>query len=223
MMRPSDQQTMSETDDIGAAIRAAAATVSAPMSLRERVVADQQRGRVRRRRRFGLLAAAGTVAAALIVALVLTLPGGGAGTPVEQATALALAEPTGPAPGPMAGTNRLDAVVGDVAFPDWSSRHGWKAVGQRTGKVDGRTAKTVFYEDAAGRRVGYTIVSGEPLDVPDGGRQVTVDGTDVTLLRKKDAAIAMWEVRGHTCLLATTGDVTGGDLANLASWSGYTT
>ena len=94
---------MHETDDIGAAIRAAAATVSAPATLRERVVADQDRGRVRRRRRFGLFASAGAVAAALIVALVLTLPGGGA-APVDQAAELALSEPAGAPPAPMAGT-----------------------------------------------------------------------------------------------------------------------
>ncbi|WP_259313100.1 hypothetical protein [Capillimicrobium parvum] len=218
MRRPPGQETMQETDDIGAAIRAAAATVSAPATLRERVVADQDRGRVRHRRRFGLFASAGAVAAALIVALVLTLPGGGT-APVDQAAELALSEPAGAPPAPMAGTNRLKAVVDDVAFPDWSASHGWRAVGQRTGQVDGREAKTVFYENDAGRRIGYTVVSGPPIAVPDGRRR-TVAGTDVTLLRHEGATVATWRARGQTCVLAAE-DVSGDELAKLASWTGY--
>ena len=119
----------------------------------------------------------------------------------------------------MAGTNRLEAVVDDVAFPDWTASHGWQAVGQRSGKVDGREAKTVFYENDAGRRVGYTVISGAPIAIPDGRRR-TVGGTHVTLLRYEDAAVATWRARGQTCVLAAT-DVSGEDLAKLASWSGY--
>lgn len=206
---------MGETDDIGAAIRAAAATVSAPAGLRERLVAQRDAARVRRRRVGGLLAGAGALAAAVIVALVLTLPGGGS-APAEQAAGLALAQPAAPPPAPMAGTGRLDAAVGDVAFPDWSQSHGWHAVGRRDGEVAGRAATTVFYEDASGRRVGYTIVDAPPLAAPDGHRQ-TVAGTGVTLWRYEDAAVATWEVRGQTCILAAR-DVPAGDLARLASW-----
>ncbi|MEZ5120235.1 MAG: hypothetical protein R2736_01430 [Solirubrobacterales bacterium] len=45
MRRPADQEPMGETDDIGAAIRAAAATVSAPAGLRERLVAQRDAAR----------------------------------------------------------------------------------------------------------------------------------------------------------------------------------
>jgi len=209
---------MGETDDIGAAISAAAATVSAPAGLRERLAADHDTARKRRRRRVGLLGAAGAVATALIVALVLTLPGGG-DAPVEQAANLALSEPTAGPPAPIAGTDHLQATVDDVAFPDWADDHGWRAVGQRTGEVDGRPAKTVFYENDAGRRIGYTIVSGAPIDVPD-GRRWNVDGTDVTVLRHNGATVAAWRARGHTCVLAAE-TVGGRELAELASWSGY--
>jgi hypothetical protein len=208
---------MRETDDIGAAISAAAATVSAPAGLRERVVVQQEKGRVRRRRFGGLLAAMGVVAAALVVALVLTLPGDGA-SPVQQASALALAQPTSPAPGPMPGTNHLDAVVGGVAFPDWAHRRGWHAVGQRSDEVAGRPATTVFYENGAGQRVGYTIVA-DRIEIPD-GHDRTVGGTDVTLLRHDDAAVVAWHVRDVTCVLAAQ-DVSGAELTELASWSGY--
>jgi hypothetical protein len=119
----------------------------------------------------------------------------------------------------VAGTGRLDAVVDDVAFPEWAQSHGWDAVGQRSGTVDGRPATTVFYEDDMGRRVGYTVVSGAAVDVPDGDRR-TVGGTDVTLLRHGDAAVVTWQARGQTCVLAAE-DVSGHELAQLASWSGY--
>jgi hypothetical protein len=207
---------MRETDDIGAAIQAAAATVSAAAGRRGGGVVKPEKGRVRRGRRSGQVAATAVVGAVLIVALVLTLPGGEP-APVEQAADLALAQPAAPAPRPVAGTGRLDAAVDDVAFPDWEQSHGWPAVGQRSGKVDGRPATTVFYENDAGQRVGYTIVSGPALDRPDGDRH-NVGGTDVTVWPYEDAEVAMWEVRGQTCIIAAR-DIPADDLARLAGWS----
>jgi hypothetical protein len=208
---------MEETDDIGAAIRAAAATVEAPQGLRERVEADRATVHRRRRWRFGLLAGASGVAAALVVALLLVLPG--SGPTLDDAALAALARPNAPAPAAVAGAGVLTARVDDVAFPDWRASQGWRAVGQRTGKIAGRSARTVTYEDAAGRRLGYTIVSGDALDVPAG--EVTRFGTTpITVVRRNGATVATWVEHGHTCVLAAR-DTAAQALVELASAAIY--
>lgn len=207
---------MHDTEDIGAAIRAAASGVRAPASLRERVEAGRARGGGARRRRGRLLGgglAAGLAAAAVV--LVLVLSGGGAPT-VADAAAVALSPPSGPAPGEVPGAPLLRARIGELAFPYWDDRFGWRAVGQRTARVHGRETRTVFYADAAGRRLGYTIVGGPGLDVPAGARQVR-HGTTVTLLRRDGARIATWRRDGHTCVLAGRG-VPDRQLVALATW-----
>jgi hypothetical protein len=208
--KPHEPHGEPDTDAIGAAIRAAVQTVQAPPQLRARIADERAKaGRTAptRRRSFrpGALAA-GLAACAIVVGLALTgLPGGGAAGPgVDQAVALALSRPTAPPPA-VDGTNAtaLRASVGGVAFPNyrWSLKR-WATTGARDDQVGGRQAKTVVYRGPKGD-VGYTIVDGKPLDVPDGARMVTRDGVRLAVLRQDGANVVTWQRNGHTCVLAS--------------------
>jgi hypothetical protein len=200
MTRPGEEQGMDDptsTDPIGAMIAATAATIAAPAALRAGVQREQDG--VRRRRRRGRLFGGGLVglAAATTVALLLVLPG--AEPSVADATRLALAAPTAPAPGAGRQPGTLNASVSGIAFPTWP---GWRVVGQRAADVAGRPARSVVYEDAAGHRVGYAIVSGKALDLPD-GQHHRVGGTELVSYRDGATTVVTWRVEGHTCVLAT--------------------
>jgi len=68
--------------------------------------------------------------------------------------------------------------------------------------VAGRAAVTVVYGRGA-KRVGYTIVDGHPLRIPEGAKRVTYDGLHVWVLRRGDARYITWQRDGRTCVLAT--------------------
>lgn len=74
-------------------------------------------------------------------------------------------------------------------------------VGTRDDALDDRTTRTVFYEHM-GHRIGYTIVSGDALDLPAGAETVRVAGVEIALLRDGARDIAVFERDGHTCVLA---------------------
>jgi hypothetical protein len=198
-----------------ALIRGAAGEVRAPLALRERLEADRARlARPRARRRWLSVAAAGAVAAAVLLAVVLAGPGG---PTLQDAAAFGARAPSGPAP---AARGKLLAAAQDgVAFPEWGSKFGWKAVGTRSGEVGGRAATTVYYEKD-GKTLAYTIVGGDALEGPDGARSVSAEGTRVDLFRTGDGRpAATWEREGHTCVLAGAG-VPDAKLAELAGWKG---
>ena len=188
-------------DEVGAAIAAAAATVHAPAALRARV-----RGQASRRRSSGVprLALGGAVAAAL-AALVLVVTGGG--PTVQDVAVAALRAPTLPA---AAGTH-----VGTVRFRDYGSQYGWRAVGRREDRVDGRRAVTVVYRNG-GRGVHYAVLGGAPVRLPD-GRRVTVQGRRYVVLRNAGATLVAWHQGGHTCVLASKA-VGERELVRFASW-----
>jgi hypothetical protein len=89
-----------------------------------------------------------------------------------------------------------------VRFPDWEARWGWRAVGARTDRLDGRRAVTVIYRKG-GSGVHYTIVDGAPLPWPRGARRVTAGRVRAAVLRDGDAALVVWNRRGHSCILAS--------------------
>jgi hypothetical protein len=200
MRRPEENKPMdtTDTDDIGAAIRAISATVQAPASLREALVDQQVATQRRRRRARGLLASLAGVAAATAAALVLTLPGAGAPS-VADAASLALASPSAAAPAPGARPGTLNAAVGNVSFPRLP---GWRPVGSSSGTLHGRDARTVVYEDSTGRRVGYTIVDGDPLSWPK-APQRELGGVRIATWRQDGASVATWRRDGRTCVLAS--------------------
>jgi hypothetical protein len=198
--------------------------VRAPDSLRlavEHAVADAERARPARRRRTRLqlgaaLAAAGAVAAVLLV--VLTIGGGDGGTAttgVRAVAPIALRAATAPAPGARRGGELLTAQAGSISFPTWT-RAGWRAVGARSDTVGGHRVQTVFYADAAGRRIGYAIADA-PLPVA-GGRVVTVRGARLRVLDRGATSVVTWRRDGYTCILAGR-DVPVGRLLTLASYA----
>jgi hypothetical protein len=197
------------TEHIGDAIREAAQSVQAPPSLRDSLAHPQPRRRRGVRWLFAL--AGGTIAAAVIV-VVLSLGGGPSVQDVAQA---ALNQPTQPAPA--ADGHYVDAQIAGIHFPDYETDLGWKAIGARRDKVDGRDALTVIYvKDGTG--VHYTVVDGDTLPTPDGAKIVDVQGTPVALKRDGDTLTASWERAGHTCVLATKA-ADAQQLLDLVNWS----
>ena len=158
---------------------------------------------------------AGGVAAAVLAFAILS--GGEPG--VDQAAELAARPAAGPAPPPdPAAPTLLAADVEGVAFPNWKPEFGWRADGERADGLDGRDARTVFY-DKGGARLAYTIVSGDPLPAPD-GETTTVDGVEFTTLEADGGEHAVtWLRDGHTCVLVGRG-VDDETLVELAAWKG---
>lgn len=192
----------------------AAAAVSAPVSLRERVAAAP-RPRAVRARRGGLALAAAALAAAALVT-VLVLPRGVPGGPsVVEAAALAERPALEPAPRP-ASAKLLDRRAAGLPFPDWSQKFGWRATGTRTDTLDGRRLTTVFYANGE-RQLAYTIVDGPALELP-AGRDSVVEGTRLRLLRAAGRTVVTWERGDHTCVLSGGADAE--TLHQLASWKG---
>ncbi len=206
----------------------------APAALRERVEAmaaeagAARTGATRRRLPRPRIAFAGgllAAVAAVAVALVLVLGGGsdeGSGQPasVRQVAAVALREPTAPAPASRPG-GTLDAEVPPVAFPDWQQHPpgpagaAWRASGARSDTVGGRAVETVFYAAPGGEQVGYAIAGGDELPVA-GGRFVSRGGTDMWVYDVDGAPAVMWYRDGRTCVV-TGRDVDVDTLLTLAA------
>jgi hypothetical protein len=204
----------------GAIVAHAASRVRAPDDLRERIAADRERLRPVRRRRT-LAFAGGTVAAVAAVATTLALGVGGVDGPpsvLETARAASSASPTMPAPRPdTAQPVLLRASIDGVAFPQWREL-GWHAVGAHRGKVSGRDAMTVFYEGRRGTRAAYTILGGEPIDVPQDAPRRTVNDVRLALMRADGRRIVAWERDGHSCVMSAPGTVDEQALLALAAW-----
>jgi hypothetical protein len=195
----------------------------APAGLRARVEAER-RAQSRKRSPGGWLrrpAVAGglATAAAFALLLALVLPGGAGGPSVVEAAELAEQPAQAPAPGAdPTEPALLDAMAEGLAFPNWAEEFGWRATGRRVEEVDGRRAVTVFYEKE-GRRIGYTILSGEPLDAPEGSDTAVREDTTLRLLKNEDRMIVTWVRDGHTCVLSGVG-VEAATLLDLAAWKG---
>jgi hypothetical protein len=189
-----------DTERIGAAIRAAAQTVEAPPELRRQVASH----RPRRTRPWVAIPALGAVAAS-VIAVVAILAVGSSGAPtVADAAGLALRSPDQPAPAVSRNEHYLRADVEGVRFPNYryQDRTPFDAVGARSDEVGGRATRSVVY-GLGDKRIGYTIVSGEPLDVPAGARHVNHNGVDVATFRSHGARVVTWRQGGHTCVIAS--------------------
>ena len=208
------------------ALVAAVETTGAPLALRTRVEemgtgrgrrkADQRpaaRTRVAGRRWSAAALVAGALAAVLAG---IVLIGGGPG--VYDVTAAALNPPTAAIAPVAAGSKLLHERVGDVAFPNYAGKFGWKATGTRTDEIDGRATRTVFYTKDV-RQIAYTVVSGAPLKWPDEASRATREGTLLRALRSDGREVVTWRRRGHTCVLSSK-DVPRAELLTLAGWKG---
>jgi hypothetical protein len=103
--------------------------------------------------------------AALLGAVVLTAPSKvPSGRSVSQAIALRTARSEASAPGPDRSEpgGRLNRSLERVDFPDWWPRCGWRSIGQREDRIDGRFALTVYYANGL---AAYTIVAAPALPV----------------------------------------------------------
>jgi hypothetical protein len=193
-----------DSEQIGAAIRAAAEGVEAPPRLRARIAGDRLREPLRRRRaRWVLVPALGAIAAvALAIGFLVT--GGGGPPSLAEAASAALREPTQPPPARDPRNERLvRAEIGGVRFPNYTSfDERWKAAGTRRDELSGRPALTLVYRSGK-RRVGYTVVDGAPLEVPAGARRINREGLRLAVLRRHGALVVTWQQRGHTCVLAS--------------------
>ena len=193
-----------DSDRIGAAISAAAQTVRAPDGLRERIEAEGRSAQAPRRALLGkLLVPAIGVAAVAAAALAVLVLGGGAPTVAETAEA-ALRAPTDPAPATDPRDDQLlQASIGGVQFPNYTWwQKDWRTVGARRDELSGRDSLTLIYRGRDGR-IGYTIVDGEPLEVPTGAHRIVVKGKRLAALRRDGATILTWRESGHTCVLAS--------------------
>jgi hypothetical protein len=189
---------------------------SAPMALRERVQAMREgKAPQRKARRFGVIGALTSAAAAIAIALAVIVGTGASGPTLSDAAAFTLKPALGPAPG-HSFDGALDLDVDGVPYPYWQDEYGWHATGSRVDKIDGREATTVFYSKG-NRRIGYTIVTGKPVDVP-GSATVTVrKGTRFRSVPFHGATVLTWERRGHSCILSGV-NVSRARLLKLAAW-----
>jgi hypothetical protein len=153
--------------------------------------------------------------AALVAAAVVLVPQANSPS-VAAAVGLGMLPAEGAAPPRNAGTPVLADGVEGVAFPDWHEAFGWHARGSRDDVVDGRETRTVFYVHM-GHRIGYTIVAGETLDVPEGAEIVRRNGVEIALFRDGPRDIAVFVRDGLTCILS--GEVLEREtLVKLAAW-----
>jgi len=222
---PALQSEVGRQQAVSQRLREAAADVGAPSSLRARVErnrapAAQRRGRWRLGRALGLAAAA---AAAAVLAVAVVVPVLGPGSPgFPQAASLGARPADAPAPPPARDDpGALAAVQDDVPFPDWGPEFDWQATGRRRDEIDGRTATTVFYENASGdKTAAYTILGGEAIDPPSSAKSTTVGETTYRTVAVGGRRAVTWERDGQTCILSSA-DTPPGKLLELAGWEGH--
>jgi anti-sigma factor RsiW len=196
------------------AVAATAALEREPVPDSLRTAVDTRRPTRRRASwlapRLGLASGLAAVAVAVVVAL-----SGEPGEPtVADAAQVATRPPTAPAP--LGGSQtRLGVDVEGVEFPNLRSAYGWRAVGVRHDKIDGRQTTTVVYAKGR-RRVGYAIVAGDGLSRPSGGRTTVLGGVPYQTVRLANRPGVTWRRAGHTCVLV--GTAPRAELVRLASY-----
>jgi hypothetical protein len=193
-------------------------TDRAPNALRARIDAARPSRHVRTRQRLIYGGSVAGALAAIGLALALILPAGTPGAPsVSQAAALARRGPAAPAPAPNRNypRDRLGLEIDSIYFPNWSSRFGWHAVGQRTDSINGRRAVTVYYQWRS-HRIAYTIVAAPALPVPP-ARVTMLKGTTFRTLILNGRLVVTWRRQNHTCVLSGVG-VSVSKLHTLAAW-----
>jgi hypothetical protein len=207
-----------------ALIAAAVAETQAPLALRERIEADRERAvargaGARRRRLRGLLLPAGGLVAALVVAVVLVAGGGGAPSVLATAS-LAARGPVLPPPAEdTANKALLKSSIEGVPFPYWGELK-WESSGARDDKIEGRDARTVYYDNAKGVRAAYTILGGDAIDPPSDAAKRTDKGVQLYVVEDKGRRVVTWERNGHTCVLSAPLAISEQKLLDLAAWKG---
>ena len=193
--------------------------LEAPASLRRRIAAESATPpRAARRRRLALGGAlAGAVAAAVLTAL-LVLPSGSESPTVVEAARLAERPYTAPVAIDPSNPKLLAANVEGVPFPNWSKEFGWRQAGVRSDRIGDREARTVLYEQD-GKRIAYTIVSGDGIAAPSVARTTRRNGVRLHALSDRGRRVVTWWRDGRTCVLSAS-NVGNRELVKLASWKG---
>jgi hypothetical protein len=157
---------------------------------------------------------AAVVALSLVVAVSVTGPGGPS---VVQAAELSLSPATEPTPpADRLRPALLERSFAGVRFPAWTEEFGWRADGARSDELDGRATETVFYRHTH-HRIGYTVISGAPIEPPADAESLTVRGVELRRFRLGRQDVVTFERNGRTCVLS--GDVHDPNtLVKLASW-----
>ncbi len=193
--------------------------LQAPASLRARLVTEApavSRGTARRRLVLGGGLAGAAAAAVLAVVLVLS-SGSGSPTVVEGAR-LAERPSTGAVAVDPSNPKLLAADVEGVPFPNWSRRFGWRQAGIRSDGLGDREARTVLYKHA-GKRIAYTIVSGDGIAAPSDATTTRRNGVNLHSLSDRGRRVVTWWRDGRTCVLSAS-NVGNRELLKLASWKG---
>jgi hypothetical protein len=193
-------------------------SLEAPASLRTRVAAEAAPSPRRvRRPRFALAGAlAGVVTAA--VAAILVLPTGSEAPSVLEASRLAERPATGPVTVDPDSPKLLAANVEGLPFPNWTKEFGWRQMGTRSDRLGDREARTVLYAHD-GKRIAYTIVSGDGIAAPSDASTTKRNGVTLHALADRDRRVVTWWRNGRTCVLSAS-DVGDRELLELASWKG---
>jgi hypothetical protein len=194
-------------------------TIEAPASLRARIAAEAavppRRSRVRRLALSGALA--GAVAAAALAAVAVLSTGPEAPT-VQEAAQLAERPSTTPVAVDNSNPKLLAANVEGVPFPNWSEQFGWRQAGIRSDRVGDREARTVLYEHD-GKRIAYTIVSGDGIAAPSDASTTRRNGVNLHAFADRGRHVVTWWRDGRTCVLSASG-VDDRELLAMAAWKG---
>lgn len=141
-----------------------------------------------------------TAAAAMLVVIALVILPSSGSPGVNQVLAVAAQGPTAGAPAKDPDDpSRLNVSVGSVRFPSWEGDSGWSATGARTDEIDGRRVETVFYENADGATINYSVVDGAPID------SLEPPGTQYLITGSGDTRRIIWRAGGRTCIIEARG------------------
>ena len=142
--------------------------------------------------------------AVVIAAIVIVAVGSGGGTngpSIPAAASLAFAPSTGPAPAVRTAT-LLDTSYGGVTYPNYA-KFSVPASGQRTDRIGGRPALTVFYRLPNGTPLSYTVFSGKAVPLPKSAKTVVYEGVPLKEFSTSSGLSVVTLVRyGRTCVLA---------------------
>jgi hypothetical protein len=139
----------------------------------------------------------------VVAAIVIAVAAGGGtnGPSIPAAASLAFAPSTGPAPAVRTAT-LLDTSYGGVTYPNYA-KFSVPASGQRTDKIGGRPALTVFYRLPNGTPLSYTVFSGQAVPLPSSAKTVVYEGVPLKEFSTSSGLSVVTLVRhGRTCVLA---------------------
>jgi hypothetical protein len=162
-------------------------------------------------------AVAGAISALALALAVLLIGRAGSGPTVAAAAPLGTRPPVAAVQEPRDGQVTLPRIrVAGLPFPYWEDGFGWRAVGLRRDRLDGRVVTTVFYERAR-ELIGYSIVPGPPLALGSPAHRTVRAHTVLRSFSVDRRLIVTWQRRNHTCVLSGP-RAAAGTMLRLAAW-----